>query len=79
MVAQAVRQLPNSVRIWSKASDLETELKAKKRVFRKGWLIRDFCLYYLINICVNVWDFLFNLKMTALRKMTSNITYPKNL
>ncbi|WAR16458.1 PRP6-like protein [Mya arenaria] len=36
VVAQAVRQLPQSVRIWSKASDLETELKAKKRVFRKA-------------------------------------------
>ena len=35
-MAQAARQLPNSVRLWSKAADLETELKAKKRVFRKG-------------------------------------------
>ncbi|XP_059158001.1 pre-mRNA-processing factor 6-like [Physella acuta] len=36
VVAQAVRQLPQSVRIWSKAADLETELKTKKRVFRKA-------------------------------------------
>ncbi|RUS88975.1 hypothetical protein EGW08_003222 [Elysia chlorotica] len=36
VVAQAVRQLPQSVRIWSKAADLEMELKTKKRVFRKA-------------------------------------------
>ena len=36
MVAQAVRHLPNSVRTWSKAAELETELKAKKKVYRKG-------------------------------------------
>ena len=35
-MAQAVRQIPQSVRLWSKAADLETEMKAKKRVFRKG-------------------------------------------
>ena len=36
VVTQAVRHLPGSVRIWIKAADLETELKAKKKVFRKG-------------------------------------------
>ena len=36
VVAQAVRQIPQSVRVWIKASELETELKAKRRVFRKG-------------------------------------------
>ncbi|XP_070209587.1 pre-mRNA-processing factor 6-like [Littorina saxatilis] len=36
VVAQAVRQLPQSVRIWIKAAMLETELKAQKRVFRKA-------------------------------------------
>lgn len=36
VVAQAVRQLPNSVRLWMKAADLEVELKAKRRVFRKA-------------------------------------------
>ncbi|KAL3184787.1 hypothetical protein MRX96_005887 [Rhipicephalus microplus] len=36
VIAQAVRQIPNSVRLWIKAADLETELKAKKRVFRKA-------------------------------------------
>ena len=36
VVAQAVRQLPNSVRLWLKAADLELELKGKRRVFRKA-------------------------------------------
>ena len=36
VVAQAVKQLPTSVRVWIKAANLETELKAKKRVFRKA-------------------------------------------
>ena len=34
VIAQAVRHLPNSVRIWIKAADLENETKAKRRVFR---------------------------------------------
>lgn len=36
VIAQAARRLPNSVRIWIKAADLETELKAKKKIFRKA-------------------------------------------
>ncbi|CAF0919146.1 unnamed protein product [Brachionus calyciflorus] len=36
IVAQAVKQLPNSVKLWIKAADLESELKAKKKVFRKA-------------------------------------------
>lgn len=36
VVAQAVRHLPQSVRIWIKAAHLEVELKAQKRVFRKA-------------------------------------------
>lgn len=40
VVAQAARQLPQSVRVWIKASELEIELKAKKRVFRKGTSVR---------------------------------------
>ncbi|BFZ22629.1 hypothetical protein BsWGS_25668 [Bradybaena similaris] len=36
VVAQAVKWLPQSVRIWSKAADLETELQAKKRVTRRA-------------------------------------------
>jgi len=36
VVTQAVRHLAGSVRIWIKAADLEIELKAKKKVFRKG-------------------------------------------
>ena len=36
--AQAVGQLPLSVRLWIKAAALEDEMKAKKRVYRKGKL-----------------------------------------
>jgi len=36
VVAQAVRHLPQSVRVWMKAAVLEAETKAKKKVFRKG-------------------------------------------
>uniref|UniRef100_A0A336MK64 Pre-mRNA-processing factor 6 n=1 Tax=Culicoides sonorensis TaxID=179676 RepID=A0A336MK64_CULSO len=36
VIAQAARHIPTSVRIWIKASDLETETKAKRRVFRKA-------------------------------------------
>ncbi|XP_031624635.1 pre-mRNA-processing factor 6 [Contarinia nasturtii] len=35
-IAQAARHIPTSVRIWIKAADLETEMKAKRRVFRKA-------------------------------------------
>lgn len=36
VIAQAARHIPTSVRIWIKAADLETETKAKRRVFRKA-------------------------------------------
>lgn len=36
VVAHAVKNLPNSVKIWIKAADLEQEAKSKKRVFRKA-------------------------------------------
>ncbi|KAI4456602.1 pre-mrna splicing factor [Holotrichia oblita] len=36
VIAQAARHIPTSVRIWIKAADLETEMKAKRRVFRKA-------------------------------------------
>lgn len=35
-VAQAVRNLPQSVRIWMKAASLETNVKDKKAIFRKA-------------------------------------------
>lgn len=35
--ASAIVQIPHSVRIWIRAANLETEHKAKKRVFRKGF------------------------------------------
>ena len=38
VVAQAVRHLAQSVRVWMKAAALESEIKAKKKVFRKGSL-----------------------------------------
>lgn len=36
IIAQAVRHIPTSVRVWAKAADLESETKAKKKVFRKA-------------------------------------------
>ncbi|KAJ3189197.1 Pre-mRNA-processing factor 6 [Gaertneriomyces sp. JEL0708] len=36
ILAQAVRQVPQSVKIWMKACDLETDTKAKKRVLRRA-------------------------------------------
>lgn len=36
VIAQSVRHIPTSVRIWIKAADLETEVKAKRRVYRKA-------------------------------------------
>jgi len=36
VVKLAVAQIPNAVRIWMKAADLETETRTKKRVFRKA-------------------------------------------
>ncbi|KAF6200949.1 hypothetical protein GE061_005396 [Apolygus lucorum] len=36
VIAQAVRFIPTSVRIWIRAADLETETKAKRRVYRKA-------------------------------------------
>lgn len=35
-MAQAVRHLPQSVRIYIRAAELETDIRAKKRVLRKG-------------------------------------------
>ncbi|XP_058800576.1 pre-mRNA-processing factor 6 [Phymastichus coffea] len=36
VIAQAVRHISTSVKIWIKAADLESELKAKKRVYRRA-------------------------------------------
>ncbi|NWT66508.1 PRP6 factor, partial [Prunella himalayana] len=36
VVAQAVQHLPQSVRIYVRAAELETDIRAKKRVLRKG-------------------------------------------
>lgn len=40
VVAQAVRHLPQSVRIYIRAAELETDVRAKKRVLRKGKALR---------------------------------------
>jgi hypothetical protein len=39
ILAKAVQHIPQSVKIWLKAAELETDVKAKKRVLRKGKLI----------------------------------------
>lgn len=36
VIAQAVRHIPSSVRVWIKAADLEIEIKGKRRVYRKA-------------------------------------------
>ncbi|VDO63696.1 unnamed protein product [Haemonchus placei] len=36
IVANAVRSMPHSVRLWMKTAEIETDLKAKKKVFRKA-------------------------------------------
>ncbi|VDN50508.1 unnamed protein product [Dracunculus medinensis] len=36
IVASAVRALPNSVRIWMKAADIEEDTKGKRKVYRKA-------------------------------------------
>ena len=41
VVAQAVRHLPGSVRIYIRAAELETDGRAKKRVLRKGETLCD--------------------------------------
>ena len=36
ILASAVQELPQSVRIWMRAVELEQDAKSKKRVLRKG-------------------------------------------
>lgn len=36
ILANAIQELPQSVRIWMRAVELETDIKSKKRVLRKG-------------------------------------------
>lgn len=38
IMAQAVSNVPTSVRLWIRAADLETDLKSKRRVLRKGFV-----------------------------------------
>ena len=51
VVAQAVRQIQQSVRLWIKAADLETESQAKKRVFRKGTQHSHCCPIFRCSAC----------------------------
>lgn len=51
VIAQAVRHIPASVRVWIKAADLEDEVKAKRRVFRKVWSVREKEPKYLFSSC----------------------------
>ena len=43
ILANAVQELPQSVRIWMRAVELENDVKAKKRVLRKGKVSRLSC------------------------------------
>lgn len=58
VVAQAVRHLPQSVRIYIRAAELETDIRAKKRVLRKGQ-----CLSVSLSVSLppNLFRFLFPL------------------
>lgn len=49
VVAQAVRHLPQSVRIYIRAAELETDVRAKKRVLRRGKY--PFCIAHCCCIC----------------------------
>lgn len=50
VVAQAVRHLPQSVRIYIRAAELETDVRAKKRVLRRG-KHHHFCIAHFCCIC----------------------------
>ena len=39
VIAQAVRHLPQAVKVWSRAADLEMETRARRKVYRKGELV----------------------------------------
>lgn len=58
VVAQAVRHLPQSVRIYIRAAELETDVRAKKRVLRKGKVV-VYPLQYLTKsfLCACVYLF----------------------
>jgi len=74
VVAQAVRQLPQSVKVWSKAAEVETELKAKKRVYRKGIVITIKVLKCIAGVIVVLFHWLSNFIMENLMIMIIKIT-----
>lgn len=50
VVAQAVRHLPQSVRIYIRAAELETDVRAKKRVLRKGKAVMQYDSSNVFNL-----------------------------
>lgn len=48
VIAQAVRHIPTSVRVWIKAAELEDEVKGQRRVYRK-------VIFFLFFIFINEW------------------------
>lgn len=70
MIARAVSSLPQSVKVWIKATELEVEISTKKKVLRKGnimiFMIVDynFIIIALENIpnSVRLWKALVELE-----------------
>lgn len=50
ILANAIQELPQSVRIWMRAVELEHEVKAKKRVLRKGEIISLSQIYVQLGL-----------------------------
>ncbi len=49
VLANAVQHLPQSVKIWTEAANLEQDVKSKKRVLRKGSFYTHQSRRYLKN------------------------------
>jgi len=49
VVAQAIRHIPQSVKIWSKAVELESETAAKRKVLRKGGSVASSLVILRVN------------------------------
>lgn len=47
VIAQAIRHIPQSVKVWIKAAELELETAGKRRVLRKGELFLPLSLFHL--------------------------------
>jgi len=66
VVAQAVRHLPQSVRIYIRAAELETDIRAKKRVLRKGTAIISYLYIYIFIRAVGVNALIYAVNLAAL-------------